>query len=105
MRWSADSNIKRKESNIKTWSIDSIKDKIRGENNPEHKLKNKDVIFIYIEGCKRRDFITKYGPYKKYSGYNYSEIAAMFNISLTMVRYITNGRLWSHITSNIDINI
>jgi hypothetical protein len=94
-------NEKIRKSNKKTWSKESTLNKIRGENNPEGKLKTEDVIFIYKEGCKRKNHIEKYGQYASYDGYNYNELANMFNISKTMVQYIVNHKLWSHVTKKL----
>lgn len=90
-------------SNKLTWAKPEILNKILGENNPEARLTNDEVIFIYKEAKKYEDHIKKYGRYSKYNGLRYAHIAKKFNVSRTSIAHILTKKHWKHITNNINL--
>jgi len=94
-----ETKLKIKKSNIETWSRLRIFD---GVKNPEAKLTEEEVLFIYQEGKKYKEWLKYNRRYDEYDGLRYVDLKRMFNIHT--VGYIVGGTLWSHLTGEPRTN-
>lgn len=100
--WTQEQNEKRRDSNIKTWIDNERGAGFANDMNPASVLTNKQALEIYKLALARKDAIEKYGPYAKYDGLSYKEIAKKYGVTKTTVYYIVDKKQWKDLTDSYD---